>query len=290
MQLASPIVSTQWLAEHLDEPDLRLFDASIYQVPTADGSGMTTESGRSRWAEAHIPGANFIDMLMEFSDHSRSAPLMVPPTERLTELCGRHGIAAESTVVIYSAQGMSWAARLFWILRGLGLKHVAILDGGWEKWQREGRPVSTDDRPYAPVHLSVSPISSAWADKKDVLQAIHNPAVCVLSAVAPDIYTGQNNPFGRAGHIPGSQNLFCNSLLDAETGTFLPADSLRQSFAASGALNRRTIVHCNRGVAAGLNAVALTLLGNADVAIYDGSLAEWCMDPALPLVLGAQPG
>lgn len=290
MQLTSPFVSTQWLAEHLDHPALRLFDVSIYLTPNPDGSGMLTESGRSRWAEAHIPGANFIDMLADFSDHSRPAPLMVPATERLAEVCGRHGIHADSTVVIYSAQGMSWAARLCWILRGLGMENVAILDGGWEKWLREGRPTSSEERPYVPVRFSPKPRHSAWADKKDVLQAIHNPSVCLLSAVPPDVYAGQSNPFGRPGHIPGSHNLFCNSLLDPETGTLLPEETLQQSFAASGALKRRTIIHCSRGVSAGLNALALTLLGNPDVAIYDGSLAEWCMDPALPLVPGSQPG
>lgn len=290
MQLTSPFVSTQWLAEHLDHPALRLFDTSIYLTPNQDGSAYISESGRSRWAAAHIPGANFIDMLADFSDHSRPAPVMVPPTERLAELCGRHGIGNDSTVVIYSAQGMLWSARLCWMLRSLGLENVAILDGGWEKWHRDGHPICAEDRPYAPARFSARPQASAWADKKDVLQAIHNPSVCTLSAVQPEVYEGQNNAFGRPGHIPGSHNLFCNSLIDPDQGTLLPVDVLQQRFAASGALDRRTIVYCGRGISAGLNALALSLLGNPDVALYDGSLAEWCMDPALPLVLGSQPG
>ena len=104
------------------------------------------------------------------------------------------------------------------------------------------------------------------------------------------MYDGQSNAFGRPGHIPGSHNLCFSSLLDPQDSTFLPAEQLRQKFAAAGALERRTIVHCGRGISAGVNAIALTLLGHPDVAIYDGSMAEWCMDPALPLVLGANPG
>ncbi len=290
MQLTSPFVSTQWLAEHLEHPDLRLFDASVYLTPSADGSSMITESGRSYWTKAHIPGANFIDTLADFTDHSRPAPVMAPSNERLAELCIRHGISNDSPVVIYSAQGMSWSARLCWMLRALGLEQVAILDGGWEKWLREGRQTSTEDRLYTPAHFSACVRPTAWADKRDVLQAIHNPSACILSAVMPEAYSGQANVFGRPGHIPGSHNLFCNHLLDPEQGTLLPETMLRETFAASGALDRRTIVHCGRGISAGLNALALTLLGNPDVAIYDGSMAEWCMDPALPLVLGNLPG
>jgi thiosulfate/3-mercaptopyruvate sulfurtransferase len=290
MKLESPIVSTQWLADNLNAPSLRLFDATVFLTVNPDGPGYLPESGRAKWSQAHIPGANFLEMLTEFSDNSTPVPMMMPAPGRFAELCRRHGIGDDSTVVIYSAQTMMWSARMWWMLRSTGFTNAAILDGGWEKWEREGRPTSSEDRPYPPATFTAKPQATMWADKKDVLQAIHNPSVCTINALQPDIYDGQINRYGRAGHIPGSHNVYYASLLNPETGTYLPRDELEQRFEASGASSRRTILYCGGGVSASLDAIALTVLGHSNVAIYDGSMFEWCMDPALPLVSGADPG
>ena len=290
MKLERPIVSTQWLADNIDDPSLRLFDATVYLTVNPDGPGYITESGRAKWSQAHIPGANFLEMLTEFSDNSTPVPMMMPAPERFAELCRRHGIADDSTVVIYSAQTMMWSARMWWMLRSMGFANAAVLDGGWEKWEREGRPTSSEDRPYPQATFTPRPQATMWADKKDVLQAIHNPSVCTINALQPDIYDGQINRYGRAGHIPGSHNVYYASLLNPDNGTYLPPDQLKQRFEASGTFSRRTILYCGGGVSASLDALALTMLGHPDVAIYDGSMFEWCMDPALPLVSGVNPG
>jgi thiosulfate/3-mercaptopyruvate sulfurtransferase len=290
MNLTRPIVSTQWLADNLGMPGLRIFDASVYLTVNPDGPGYITESGLARWRKAHIPGANFLEMLTEFLDNSGPAPMMMHAPEHFAGLCGRHGIGDDSTVVIYSGQTMMWSARMWWMLRSVGFTNAAILDGGWEKWEREGRAISSEDRPYPPAILTPKPLHKLWADKKDVLQAIHDPKVCTINALQPDIYDGQINRYGRAGHIPGSHNVYYNSLLNPGDGTYLPLDQLRQQFEPSGAFDRRTIVYCGGGVSAGLDAIALTMLGHNDLAIYDGSMFEWCADPALPLVTGAEPG
>jgi thiosulfate/3-mercaptopyruvate sulfurtransferase len=290
MKLTNPIVSTQWLADNLDTPDLRIFDASVYLTVNPDGPGYITESGLAKWRKAHIPGANFLEMLTEFLDNSGPAPMMMHPPEHFAELCARHGIGDDSTVVIYSGQTMMWSARMWWMLRTVGFANAAILDGGWEKWEREGRTTSSEDKPYPSARFTARPRASMWADKKEVLQAIHAESVCTINALQPDIYDGQVNRYGRAGHIPGSHNVYYNSLLNPDDGTYLPTDELKRRFDASGALDRRTIVYCGGGVSAGLDAIALTMLGHDDVAIYDGSMFEWCADPGLPLVSGAEPG
>jgi thiosulfate/3-mercaptopyruvate sulfurtransferase len=290
MKLTNPIVSTQWLADNLDTPGLRIFDASVYLTVNPDGPGYITESGLARWRKAHIPGANFLEMLTEFLDNSGPAPMMMHPPEHFAELCARHGIGDDSTVVIYSGQTMMWSARMWWMLRTVGFTNAAILDGGWEKWEREGRTTSSEDKPYPSARLTARPRAKMWADKKEVLQAIHAESVCTINALQPDIYDGQVNRYGRAGHIPGSHNVYYNSLLNPDDGTYLPTDELKRRFDASGALDRRTIVYCGGGVSAGLDAIALTMLGHDDVAIYDGSMFEWCADPGLPLVSGAEPG
>lgn len=291
MTLTQPIVSTQWLADNINNPSLRLFDASIYLTVNPDGPGYITESGKSRWQKAHIPGANFVEMLTDFSDNSGPVPMMMPAAERFAELCSQHGIGDDSTVVIYSGQSMMWSARLWWMLRTVGFTNAAILDGGWEKWEREQRPVESECRPYATARFTATANPTMWASKDDVLQAIHNPSVCMINALQPDIYDGQIPRYGRPGHIPGSHNVYYNTLLDQETGTYLPAEQLKPLFDAVGALARpRAVLYCGGGVSATLDAIALTMLGHKDIAVYDGSMFEWCMDPALPLVLGTEPG
>ncbi len=290
MQLNQPIVSTQWLADNLDEPSLRLFDASVYLEAKADGPGYITESGRARWANSHIPGANFLDMLADFSDNSQPVQMMMHSAERFAELCGRHGIGNDHAVVIYSGQTMMWSARMWWMLRSVGFSNAAVLDGGLEKWVREGHPMSSRAKAYAPTMFNARHNPAMWADKKDVLRAIHNPAVCTINALQPDIYDGQINRYGREGHIPGSHNVYYNSLLDPESGTYLPLAELGQKFQAAGPFDRRTVLYCGGGVSACLDAIALTMLGHQDLAVYDGSMFEWCMDPALPLVSGVAPG
>ena len=150
--------------------------------------------------------------------------------------------------------------------------------------------MSSQAKAYAPTMFNARHNPAMWADKKDVLRAIHNPAVCTINALQPDIYDGQINRYGREGHIPGSHNVYYNSLLDPESGTYLPLAELRQKFHAAGPFDRRTVLYCGGGVSACLDAIALTMLGQEDLAVYDGSMFEWCMDPALPLVLGAGPG
>jgi thiosulfate/3-mercaptopyruvate sulfurtransferase len=288
--ITQPIVSTQWLADNINEPSLRLFDASVYLTVNLEGPGYITESGRAKWSQSHIPGANFLEMLADFSDNSQSTPMMMHSAERFAELCGQYGIGNDSTVVIYSGQTMMWSARMWYMLSSMGFSNAAILDGGLEKWVREGRPMSVESTPYVATQFTSNAASNMWANKQDVLQAIHNPAVSTINALQPDIYDGRVNRYGRPGHIPGSHNVYYNSLLDPENGTFLPPYRLKKQFEATGALDNRTVLYCGGGVSATLDAIALAMFGQRDVAVYDGSMLEWCKDSTLPLVLGSEPG
>jgi thiosulfate/3-mercaptopyruvate sulfurtransferase len=291
MKLTSPIVSTQWLADHLDLPGLRIFDTSVYLTVNPAGPGYITESGRSRWAAAHVPGAGFLEMLNDFSDNSSGVGFTMPPAARFAELAGEHGIGDDTTVVLYGGQSIMWSTRMWWMLRTIGFDNAAILDGGWEKWEREQRPTSSAFQPYPRAKLTPHPRPRMWADKTEVLQAMRDPAVCTINALAPDVYSGETNRYGRPGHIPGSHNVYYNSLLDPADGTYLPAGQLRERFDAAGAFTRpRVITYCGGGVTATMDALALTLLGHPDVSVYDGSMMEWVADPALPLTLGTEPG
>ena len=290
MQIHTPIVSTAWLAEHINDPSLRLFDTSIYLTPRSDGPGYITEGGRARWAKGHLPGANFLDMLEDFTDTSNPIPMMRISDSRFEQLCGQHGISNDSAVVLYSGQTPMWAARMWWMLRAAGFTNAAILDGGPQKWAREGRELTQDTRPYKPAVFVARPRPELWVDKDAVLQAIGDSSICMINALQPDVYDGQINRYGRRGHIPGSHNVYYSSLIDKETNAFLSMEEIRKRFETAAPFGRKTILYCGGGVSAAIDAIALAMLGHEDLTIYDGSMYEWCLSEDLPLVSGPHPG
>lgn len=290
MKLSSPLVTPAWLAAHLTEPPLRVFDTTVYLRPNPDGYGYLTESGEAKWREGHIPGAGFLDLIKRFSDPDAKVGFMMPAPEVFARLAGEAGIGDETAVVLYSTGSVMWATRFWWMLRTMGFDNVAVLDGGWDRWCREGHPVSHAFTAPAPARFTPHPRPRLWANKADMLAAIDDHNVCTINALAPETYAGDKNVYGRAGHIPGSHNVFYNTLIDERDGTFWPPQTLRERFAPVGAFDKsRVIAYCGGGISATMDALALTVAGHPDIAVYDGSMSEWVADPELPLVTGAAP-
>jgi thiosulfate/3-mercaptopyruvate sulfurtransferase len=290
MKISTPLVSSEWLASNLTNPVLRVFDATVFLHVNKDGPGYIPESGRAKWMQAHIPEAGFLDLISEFSDPDANVRFMMPSATRFAMLAGNLGIGDDTAVVLYSAGSVMWSTRAWWMLRSIGFDNVAVLDGGWEKWQRENRPTSNQQTTYPPAQLTPRYRAERWADKADVVRAMADPTVCTINALSPEVYSGEKNMYGRPGHIPGSHNVFYNTLLDSNDGTFLKPAALRDRFAAIGAIEHpRVIAYCGGGISATMDALALTLIGHPNVAVYDGSMMEWVADTALPLVNGAAP-
>lgn len=290
MTIDGALVGTDWLADNLEQADLRIYDTTVYLQPKEGGGGYQADSGRDRWSQAHIPGAGFLDLIAEFSDPTTDIAFMMPPAERFRDLAAGHGVRDDSKVVLYNDGMPMWATRVWWMFRSVGFDNVAVLDGGWQKWQREGRPVSDAEAPYAPGTLSIDPRPGMWADKNDMLRIMEDGGACTVNALAPDVYSGETNRYGRAGHIPGSHNVFYGSLIDADTGMFLPAPALSEKFRPNGSLAaERVVVYCGGGISATMDALALHLAGHRNVAVYDGSMSEWITDESLPLTLGNAP-
>ncbi len=290
MKIQGPLISTEWLAENLESPLLRIYDATVFLHLNVHGPGYVPESGFQKWRDQHIPGAGFLDLLGTFADSSADVRFMMPAATTVAALAGELGIGDESQVVLYSAGSVMWSTRAWWMLRSIGFDSVGIVDGGLDKWNREARPLTHKITTYPPAILTPRPRPQLWADKEDVRKAIQDPAVCTINALSPEVYRGDKNMYGRAGHIPGSQNVFYNTLLDPLDCTFLAPDALRDCFAAVGALDRpRVIAYCGGGISATMDALALTLLGHPDVAVYDGSMMEWVADSELPLICGTHP-
>ena len=139
------LVTTEWLAEHLSEPSLRILDCTVYLRPRADGgTGYAVTPGRDDWAESHIPGSLFADLANDLSDQSSALRFMMPPAEQFASAMGRYGVGNDSQVVLYDRAGNMWAARIWWMLRAFGFDNARILDGGWASWTAEARPTSSE--------------------------------------------------------------------------------------------------------------------------------------------------
>jgi len=287
MTFAHPqyLVETDWLETHLTDPDLRVLDCTV--LFDADDHGYYLASGREAWAQGHIPGSGFADLMSDLSDQENPLPFMMPPATQFTAAMSRYGVGDGTRVVLYEASGNMWAnmwaARVWWMLRAF-FDQAAVLNGGWHKWTMEGRPISTEPCRYPPARFTARPRQELWADKREVLAAIGDGGTCLINALTAEDYAGTRALYGRPGHIPSSVNVPTIALVDPVTHAYLPAAQLRAKFAAVGALNHeRVITYCGGAIAASSDAFVLTLLGVTNVAVYDGSLLEWAPDPTLPM-------
>ena len=280
------LVQTDWLAEHLHDPGLRVLECTAILHPMPDG-GYRAESGRATWAAGHIPRSGFADLTGELSDSTSSLRFMMPPAEEFAAVMGKLGVGEGTRVVLYDRAVNMWAARVWWMLRAVGFDNAAVLNGGWRKWTLEGRPVSTEPCSYPPAKLVARPRPQVFADKSAVLAGVGDTATCILNALTEEQHRGSGGVhYGRPGRIAGSANVAARSLVDS-THAYLPLDELRRRFADSGALaSGRVITYCGGGIAASSDAFVLAMLGHDNVAVYDASLSEWAADRSLPMETG----
>jgi thiosulfate/3-mercaptopyruvate sulfurtransferase len=224
----------------------------------------------------------------DLSDNSHRLRFMLPSPEAFAAAMGSFGVGGGTRVVLYSTANPWWATRVWWLLRVFGFDEAAVLNGGWQKWSRERRPVETGPaKPRAPGKFAIHAPRPLMVGKEEVLQAIGDGAACTINALLPEQHAGTGgNSYGRPGRIKGSVNLPAAHLLDPATNEFLPAGELRRRFAALGAFDKRVITYCGGGIAASADALALIMLGHPEVKLYDASLGEWATDPTLPMETG----
>ncbi len=281
------LVDTEWLADQLGAPDLRVFDTTVHLRPDPPRT-YRIESGRDDYDKGHIPTAGFLDLAGELSDPSSSLSFTMPPPEQLERVLSAAGLGTDTRVVLYSTSHAMWATRMWWMLRASGFDRAAVLDGGWHKWTGEGRTVCKQPCGYPSAAFKASPRPELWADRDEVLGAIGDPTVATVNALPRETHTGEAElNYGRKGHIAGSANVPFASLMERESRTFKAASDLRRELDGVGAFDKeRVITYCGGGISATLDAFALTLLGHPGVAVYDGSMSEWVKDESLPMESG----
>lgn len=271
MQPLPDLVTTEVLARILDAKDLVVLDAT-YFLPN------TGKHGREEYERGHIPGAVFLD-IDQISDKSSPLPHMLPPAAQFSAAAGELGIGDTSQIVVYDAQGLSSAPRVWWMFRMFGHARVSVLDGGLPKWRREGRPLATavpvPERRRFTARTPVAQVRS----RDEVEAATRSAGQTIIDARPPGRFAGTDpepRPGLRGGHIPTSLNLPNLKLIDPKEGTLLPQEDLREAFLTAGVdPSRPAICTCGSGVSACVIALALHRLANANVAVYDGSWSEW---------------
>ena len=279
--ILTALASTETLAQHLTDPDWIVFDC---RHELAD-----PERGRRDYAESHIPGARFLHMDEDLSapKTGRNGRHPLPDPRILAEKLGRAGVDSRKQVVAYDAQGGMMAARLWWLLRWLGHLPVAVLDGGWNQWVKEGR-AQTAEVPQPRPSAFAGRASDAWVGADFVRAHLEDDDTVLIDARAPDRFRGRNetiDPVG--GRIPGARNRFVRDNLDAG-GLFKTSEQLRREFSEllGSSLPENAVNYCGSGVAACHNLLAMEVAGLRGARLYPGSWSEWIADPSRPRASG----
>ena len=283
------LVTTEWLAAHLGDRDLRVYDCTTYLKPDPVTT-FRAESGRPQWAEGHVPGSDYLDLQGELSDLSSKLRFTMPPAEQFAAAMSRHGLGENTRAVLYSAGNIMWATRIWWMLRAFGFDAAGVLDGGWEKWAAEGRPISKEPATYPPARFVAKSRPELIATREEVQAKIADRGACTINALSAEQHTGEGGvAYGRAGRIKGSVNVAYARLQSGKPSTFRSPAELRELFAEVGAEpSKKIITYCGGGIAATTDAFVMTMLGYPRVAVYDGSLGEWTADPAMPMETGRE--
>ena len=285
------LVDTDWLASHLAEPNLRIYDCTthlIHQNDPALPGPYRVQSGLEDYLQEHIPGAAFIDLQEDLSDTDSDLRFTCPNSSQLLSAFAALGVGDKSQVVLYSQTSPQWATRIWWLLRIVGFDNARVLDGGLTKWKLEQRSVSDQQTAYTPAQLTTTPRTGLMASKEEVLTAINNSKVCTINALRRAQHAGQDDGefgnYGRPGHISGSVNVPTIELVDSNTTTFLPAEHIASLFTEISVDKAdRILTYCGGGIAASATAMLLVMLGFDNVSLYDASLSEWAPDKTLPM-------
>ncbi|MBI4673552.1 MAG: sulfurtransferase [Chloroflexi bacterium] len=288
------LVSTAWLADHLDDPNVRIVDTRWYLLDT--------QKGERDYFDGHIPNALYLSVDRDLSasplPDAKTGRHPLPSPEAFAETMARAGVSNTTHVVAYDDAGGGNAARVWWLLRyfssgtALGHENASLLDGGLNQWLAEERALSTHVPTFPRAQFHARPNPNMFVTKQYMIEHTHDPRTLILDARAPERYRGETEPVdARAGHIPGAKNApWSENLRSAQDFRFQDANALRARFDALGANGAAEIVaYCGSGINAAAELFALELAGYKNTLLYAASFSEWSRDATLLIVTGAEP-
>jgi thiosulfate/3-mercaptopyruvate sulfurtransferase len=285
------VVSTEWLAAHLLEADVRVVDIRGKVLPP--GSSPRYIPKRADYELAHLPGAVFVDWTRDIVDLDDAVPAQIAPPAAFASAMAAIGVGDATCVVAYDDYDHAFAGRLAWALRYYGHDAVRVLDGGWNRWVAEGRPTTADVPRPERVQFTARTRPGLRRTADEVERSLDDAEVLLIDARPPDQYAGTVSAAARSGHIPGARNVPYARLVDSSSGRFLPTREMARVFSEAGidvaSLPREVVVYCNGGVTCTIPLSALRLLGRDDVAVFDGSWNEWGNDARRPIRSGSTP-
>jgi len=284
------LVEPVWLEARLGDPKVRVFDCTLTRVPQPDGASRW-ESGQAAWETSHIPGASYLHMVDDLSAPRGTIPYGLPEPKTVGDLLSSLGVTHDTTIVLYGDGGQSVVHRIWWVLTASGLAHVRVLDGGWQRWRAEDRPIESGSPTLLGSARSfpLEPRPNMTIERGEVARAVNDADTILVHSLTSDQFAGTGGQvYRRPGRIPGSINIPASTLLQADSSRFRPIDELHAIFADANLDDARTIVpYCGGGIAAATVFLGLTLAGYDNVRLYDGSLLDWTADPEAPMVTDA---
>lgn len=284
MDTGKLIMQPEEVEAALARREIRVIDCTVTFQTRPVGASII-HGGREHWLKEHIPGAAYLHMVDDLSDPAGPVPFTIAPQEQVERVLSAIGITADDTVVLYGAGTPVAVTRAWWVLDVSGLRDVRIMDGGWQRWVAEGRPVASGEETFQPSVFRGRRRQAEIADRAMVQAALDDPGTVLVNALAPEQFAGSGGThYGRPGRIPGSVSCPAMTLLDPVTGRFASRDEMRRQLAPLGR-DRKLITYCGGGIAAAATLFALRVLGHNRLALYDNSLLEWSADPALPMEL-----
>lgn len=275
------IVRPDWVEAHLGQEGLRVIDCSVRFEPRPVGSSII-HSCRDAWLKGHIPGAAYLHMVDDLSDPDGVFAFTIAPQGQIDRVLSEIGIRQDDTIVVYGGATAVAVLRAWWVLSVSGCNDVRVMDGGWQRWTREGRAVATGEETFTPSRFQGVRDESAVADRKDVARAIRGETM-LINALSPQQHAGTGGShYGRPGHIPTSTNIPAQDIINPVTGDFVPVEQIRAALASLDP-DQPAITYCGGGIAAAATLFAMKVAGHGNVRLYDNSLLEWSTDPDLPM-------